>query len=452
MFKLFGTDGVRGVANRELTPELAFYIGCGLVRFVLPGQSKPGVIIGMDTRRSGFMLEAALTAGVLSAGGDVYAGGVIPTPAVAYLTKKYGLCAGVVISASHNPFLDNGIKIFDGNGYKMNEENERAIEQLALSSGSEGYKAERPVGGRIGIRYDAGYALRDYVVHMKSVAGANKLNDFNIVIDCANGAMHLAAPALFGELGANVFVYADRPNGENINLRCGSTHIENITARVLEHGSDAGFAFDGDGDRCLAVDEKGNVVDGDRILSILALHYKSKGTLRNNTVVSTVMSNMGFEVMCRKNGLDLVKTDVGDKHVLKEMLENGFMLGGEQSGHIINLDYNASGDGLCTALQLMLVMLETGKKMSELTASMEKFPQVLRNVRVSNERKNGYLTSTDITGAINELEQRLDGEGRVLVRPSGTEPLIRVMLEGRDLVEITREAELLAALIEDVLS
>ncbi|MCL2702580.1 MAG: phosphoglucosamine mutase [Defluviitaleaceae bacterium] len=452
MTRLFGTDGVRGVANTELTPELAFSLGCGLARCISQGQKRVGILIGMDTRRSGHMLEAALTAGILSAGGDVYAAGVVPTPAVAYLTKKYGLGAGVVISASHNPFLDNGIKIFDSNGYKMSDEAERDIEDAANEVRNGKGMSGRPVGGGIGIRHDAGYALRDYIVHMKSVVGELDFGGVKVALDCANGSMYQAAPALFTELGAEAFVMADKPSGENINLRCGSTHIEVLAKRTLESGSGAGFAFDGDGDRCLAVDENGKVVDGDQILSVLALFYKNKGVLKKNTVVSTVMSNIGFEVMCGENGLNIEKTAVGDKHVFKCMLENGYMLGGEQSGHVINLNYSTTGDGLCTALQLVVVMKETGKKLSELASAMERYPQVLRNVRVSNERKSGYLTSSEIMDAIGALEKRLEGRGRVLVRPSGTEPLIRVMLEGRDMPEITREAEALAALIEDVLS
>lgn len=455
MRKLFGTDGVRGVANTELTPEIAFWLGMGLVRHV--GGRAPGVLIGMDTRRSGHMLEAALGAGVMSAGGNAHLAGVAPTPAVAYLTKKYGLNAGAVISASHNPFLDNGIKFFDGDGFKFDEKAESAIEShmkaLAKSSGLKG-AAGRPVGGQTGVRSAADNAVSDYVAHTLAVLGGQDFEGFSVVLDCANGAMYEAAPMLFGNIGAKLDIIADAPNGENINLRCGSTHMEGLAAQVLERGADAGFAFDGDGDRCLAVDENGKLIDGDQILSILALHYKRKGTLAKNTVVATIMSNLGLSRMCADNGLHMEKTDVGDKYVLRAMLEKGYTLGGEQSGHIINLAHSTTGDGLRTACELLLVMKETGKKLSALAGAMEKYPQVLVNARVPTERKNGYTSSDHITKAIKALEDRLEqhGGGRALIRPSGTEPLVRVMIEGLDLGEITNEANALAALIEDVLS
>ena len=456
MGKFFGTDGVRGVANTELTPELAFYLGSGLTHFVGRKNNAPEILIGMDTRRSGQMLEAAFLAGVLSAGGNVRTAGVIPTPAIAYLTRKYGLDAGVMITASHNPFLDNGIKLYDRNGFKLGDEDEKTIEQdimeMAGSFDIDDGAAGRSIGGEVGIKLEAESAFRDYVEHIKSTLNGQSFEGFNVTLDCANGAMYKAAPLLFQEIGAKTDLLASQPNGENINLRCGSTYIRGLTAQVLKNGSCAGFAFDGDGDRCLAVDEKGNIVDGDQILSILANHYKSKGFLHKNTLVATVMSNMGLVKMCEDKGLHLERTPVGDKYVLKSMVDNGYILGGEQSGHIINLNHSTTGEGLCTACELMAVMKETGQKLSELASVMEKYPQVLRNVRVSNERKSGYLASSEITGAISALEERFEGHGRVLVRPSGTEPLVRVMIEGRDLEEITRDAEALARLIEDILS
>ncbi|MCL2407671.1 MAG: phosphoglucosamine mutase [Defluviitaleaceae bacterium] len=462
MMKLFGTDGVRGVANSELTPELAFYLGYGLVkhlggpgRFSEPARAahpgKPGVLIGMDTRRSGPLLEAALSAGIMSAGGDCYLAGELPTPAVALLVKKYSLAAGAVISASHNPFLDNGLKFFDSRGFKINDEKEDAIENIVHRERAGLISPRRIVGGSVGIRYDAGYSLRDYIAIQKSLAEMD-LSGAKIVLDCANGAMYKAAPGVFSELGADICVINDKPTGENINLRSGSMSMESCVAAVRESGASVGFAFDGDGDRCLVVDELGNIIDGDQILSILAVHFKAKGQLAKNTVVSTVMSNIGFEKCCEDNGIQLIRTNVGDKHVFSCMNENGYILGGEQSGHIINMDYGTTGDGLSCALQLLRVMIESGEKISTLASVMQKYPQVIRNVRVSNERKDGYLTSTVITEAISALEGRLNTRGRVLIRSSGTEPLIRIMLEGVDAAEITKEAETLAELIGDVLA
>ncbi|MDR1705143.1 MAG: phosphoglucosamine mutase [Clostridiales bacterium] len=451
MGRLFGTDGVRGVANTELTPDLAARMGAALTHILAEERgTPPKVLIGMDTRRSGHMLEAALTAGITSAGGDAVCAGIMPTPGVAYLARKYGMDAGAVISASHNPFMDNGIKFFDGGGYKMSDVTEDAVGCLVRKLETDYRTVRRPVGGQIGVRLDAEEGLSDYVDYLKSTVDGD-FEDLNITLDCANGATYEAAPILFYDLKACLHVIANDPDGENINLRCGSTHIEALVEQCLENGSDIGIAFDGDGDRCLAVDEKGNAVDGDQILAILARHYKDNGMLWKNALVGTVMSNIGLSRMCEDNGISYEKTAVGDKYVLERMREQGYMLGGEQSGHIINLRHGTTGDGILTATQLIAVMKSTGKKLSELSNIMEKYPQVLVNARVSNEFKQGYLTSAEIKTAIAALEDRFKDRGSVLIRPSGTEPLIRVMIEGRDLGEITREAEALAALIEDVL-
>lgn len=454
MAHLFGTDGVRGVANTELTPELAFKLGAAVTTLLMKKTNKaPKILIGSDTRRSGHMLEAAMTAGITSTGGDVCSAGVIPTPAVAYLTRKYGLDGGAVISASHNPFLDNGIKFFDGSGYKFSDDAELETEELIrrMEQNYTAVTSARPVGGKIGIRTLAADATEDYVAYLRSTLGDGDLSGVSLTLDCANGAAYRAGPMLFDRIKTTLRVIANEPDGENINLRCGSTHLETLKRSVVQNGSMLGIALDGDGDRCLAVDEEGNEVNGDQIMAILCRFYKEQGVLGENALVVTSMSNLGLALMCRDTGIKLEKTAVGDKYVLERMLEKGYMLGGEQSGHIINLTYGTTGDGLLTATQLIMVMKNTGKKLSELAKTMEKFPQVLINARVSNERKNGYLTSTEIMTAIKSLEARFKDRGTVLIRPSGTEPLIRVMIEGRDLSEITEEAAKLAALIEDVL-
>lgn len=449
MGELFGTDGIRGVANTELTPELAFKVGMAAARVLAAKNGKsPKILVGMDTRRSGTMLEAALVAGITSAGGDAVCAGVIPTPGVAYLTKKYGLDAGAVISASHNPFADNGIKFFGSEGYKFNDETELEIEKLILNPDT--LKMPRPSGGGVGVRFEAEEAVDDYVEFLKSLADTDGLSGISVALDCANGATYKAGPVLFFELGANVSVISNEPDGENINLRCGSTHLEALQKQVLEYETDIGIAFDGDGDRCLAVDENGDTVDGDEIMAIIGNYLKEQGMLPHNTITVTVMSNLGFMLMGKEKGISIVQTKVGDRYVLEEMQDKGYMLGGEQSGHILQLNRATTGDGLLTALTLVTIMKKTGKKLSELKRVMEKFPQVLVNASVPNEKKNKCLENSDVINAISALESKFEGQGRVLVRPSGTEPLVRVMIEGRDLSEITREAELLAKMLESI--
>ena len=449
MGKLFGTDGVRGVANLELTPRLAFQLGQAGA-YVLTGETKhtPKILVGMDTRISGDMLEAALISGICSVGAHVVSLGVIPTPAIAYLTRLYDADAGVVISASHNPFEYNGIKFFNSNGYKLPDAIEDKIEELILNGGDE---LPKPLGQSIGFRMFQESALEDYVSFIKGTIDGD-LEGVNCAIDCANGASFQAAPTALYELKANVSVINNEPDGVNINSGCGSTHMQQLQAYVLESKADLGLAFDGDADRVLAVDEKGNIVDGDQIMAIIGLHLKEQGMLAHNTIVATVMSNMGLDIMARDHELTIEKTKVGDRYVLEEMLNSGYMLGGEQSGHIIFLEHNTTGDGLLTAVQLMKVLKDSGKKLSELASVVQVLPQVLINAKVTNEKKYKYLDDEVIKKLCQELEDEFKGEGRVLIRPSGTEPLVRVMIEGKDKDVIKRRAKELVRVIEGRLS
>ncbi len=446
MARLFGTDGVRGVANTELTAELAYKLGQAGA-YVLTSEDKhaPKILVGMDTRISGHMLEAALVAGICSVGAEAVLLGVIPTPAVAYLTRHYNADAGVVISASHNPFEFNGIKFFDSRGYKLPDATEDKIEEL-IRSGFESITL--PTGADVGMKGTAENALRDYVDFLKSTIDCD-LKGIRIAIDCANGASFQAAPMLFKELGAEVFTISNTPDGLNINSDCGSTHMSHLKRFVTECGADIGFAFDGDADRMLAVDENGQLVDGDQIMAVIGLELKKSGRLDNDTVVVTVMSNLGFDIMAQKNGLKLAKTKVGDRYVLEEMLDKGYILGGEQSGHVIFLKHNTTGDGLLTALQLLSVLKATGSKLSELAGIMQVLPQVLKNARVKNENKHSYMEDELVAKLCRGLEDEFKGEGRVLIRPSGTEPLVRVMIEGKDKDYIEKRAEELAAVIEE---
>ncbi|MDF2985207.1 MAG: phosphoglucosamine mutase [Eubacterium sp.] len=449
MGKLFGTDGVRGVANLELTPKLAFQLGQAGA-YVLTGETKhtPKILVGMDTRISGDMLEAALISGICSVGAQVVSVGVIPTPAIAYLTRLYDADAGVVISASHNPFEYNGIKFFNSNGYKLPDAIEDKIEEIILNGGDE---LPKPIGQNVGFRMFKETALEDYVSFIKGTISGD-LEGINVAIDCANGASFQASPMALYELKANVSVINNEPDGININAGCGSTHMKQLQEYVKETKADVGFAFDGDADRVLAVDEKGNLVDGDQIMAIIGLHLKQQGMLAHNTIVATVMSNMGLDIMARNNGLTIEKTKVGDRYVLEEMLNSGYMLGGEQSGHIIFLEHNTTGDGLLTAVQLIKVLKDSGKKLSELASVMQVLPQVLINAKVTNEKKFKYLDDEVIKKMCKELEDEFKGEGRVLIRPSGTEPLVRVMIEGKDKEIITRRAKELVRVIEGRLS
>lgn len=448
MGRLFGTDGVRGIANRELTAELSYKLGQAGA-YVLTSETKhtPKILVGMDTRISGDMLEAALVAGICSVGAEVISLGVVPTPAVAYLTRYYNADAGVVISASHNPYEFNGIKFFNNKGYKLSDELEERIEAIILDSSE---KIEMPVGDKVGRRSVVESALDDYISFVKSTLGTD-LKGLKVAIDCANGAAYQAAPLALFDLGAEVSVIHNEPDGININNGCGSTHIEDLKKFVIESGADVGLAFDGDADRVLAVDEKGNMVDGDQIMAIIGLELKNSGKLSKDTIVATVMSNLGFDIMAKKEGLNLDKTKVGDRYVLESMLKNGYVLGGEQSGHIIFLEHNTTGDGLLTGLQLLKVVKSSCKKLSELASVMQILPQVLKNAKVKNENKHNYLENEQVSKMCKELEDEFHGEGRVLIRPSGTEPLVRVMIEGKDQEYITKRATELASLIEQQL-
>ena len=445
MARLFGTDGVRGVANSELTAELAYKLGQAGA-YVLTSETRhaPKILGGMDTRTSGNMLEAALVAGICSVGAEAVCLGVIPTPAVAYLTRHYKADAGVVISASHNPFEFNGIKFFNSKGYKLPDSTEDKIEELVRAGSDE---ISLPVGEKIGKKSEGKDALKDYVDFLRGTINCD-LKGLKIAIDCANGAAYEAAPALLSELGAEIFVINNCPDGTNINRNCGSTHMSELKQYVKEIGADIGFAFDGDADRVLAVDENGIMVDGDQVMAIIGLALKQEGRLEKNTIVATVMSNLGFNIMAQHHGLNLVKAKVGDRYVLEEMLDKGYILGGEQSGHVIFLEHNTTGDGLLTALQLLSVLKTSGKKLSEMASVMQVLPQVLKNARVKNENKHNYMEDDMIARLCSELEAEFHGEGRVLIRPSGTEPLVRVMIEGKDKEYITRRAAELADIIE----
>lgn len=448
MGRLFGTDGVRGTANEELTPLLAMQLGqAGAYVLTKEIEHKPTIMVGCDTRISGDMLANALMAGVCSVGANAVYVGVVPTPAVAYLTRKYKVDAGVVISASHNPVEFNGIKFFDGNGYKLPDELEDEIEGL-IHNNMQGVNFPTGTGvGKIKYRTDA---REEYINHSKNSVDVN-LTGMKIVVDCAEGASHYTSVETLRDLGAEVIAIHNVPDGTNINANCGSTHMEELRARVVFENANVGLAFDGDADRMLAVDEKGNVVDGDEIMAIVGNHMKSMGKLKNNTIVATVMSNLGFFLMAEKNGILAEQTKVGDRYVLERMRAIGANLGGEQSGHIIFLDENTTGDGLLSALHLLQVLVETKKTMSELASIMTVLPQALVNATVPNHKKESYMEYPEIAAAIAKLNEKFAGEGRVLIRPSGTEPLVRVMIEGRDKELIETEAKKLAQLIMDIM-
>ena len=451
MGRLFGTDGVRGIANKELTPQLAFEIGQAGA-YVLTGEkgSKPKILVGKDTRISGDILEAALVSGICSVGAEAVLAGVVPTPAVAYLVRTHGYDAGVVISASHNSFEHNGIKYFSKEGYKLSDEIEERIEGIILDKAE---NIECAVHENIGRISSAGDLIRDYIDFAKSTVDC-RLDGLKIAIDCANGASSVTAQKALEELGAEVQVLHNTPNGININDRCGSTHMENLIQYVKEHNVNAGLAFDGDADRVLAVDENGDYVDGDKIMAICALDMRKRGLLPDNTVVATVMSNLGFFIMGDENNLHIKRTKVGDRYVLEEMLKYGHRIGGEQSGHVILLEHNTTGDGLVTGLQLLSVIKRSGKRLSELAAVMQVYPQVLINAKVKNEYKQEekYMAFPEIRGKIESIEKEFADTGRVLIRPSGTEPLVRVMIEGKDKSLIDKRARELAALMEEKLN
>ncbi|MDF9408531.1 phosphoglucosamine mutase [Pelotomaculum isophthalicicum JI] len=441
MGKMFGTDGVRGVANHKLSPELAFKLGRAGAHILARDGAGNRMVIGKDTRISGDMLEAALVAGICSAGVDVIKLGVMPTPAIAYLTRDLKAAGGVVISASHNPVEDNGIKFFSASGYKLPDETEEAIEALVEEECAD---VPYPTGGDVGRSYQMDDAVDRYVKYVKDNF-STRLKGLRIVVDCANGAAFQVAPRVFSELGAAVLPIFNKPDGININDGCGSTHPEALMGAVVSTGADLGLAHDGDADRVLAVDAKGRLVDGDQIMVMCARHLKEKGLLAENTVVVTVMSNLGLHLALRESGIRVVETNVGDRYVLEELLRTGARFGGEQSGHIISLDHNTTGDGILTALQLLTVMKESGRPLDELASQMERFPQLLENVRV--EDKSLVMNSEVLAGAVKELEQELGGKGRILVRPSGTEPLVRVMAEGKDMEQLKDIVGRLANLI-----
>ena len=448
MARLFGTDGVRGVANEELTPLLAMQLGqAGATVLTKENEHRPTIMVGCDTRISGDMLANALMAGICSVGANAVYVGVIPTPAVAYLTKKYKVEAGVVISASHNPVEFNGIKFFDGNGYKLPDSMEDEIEAL-IRNGMQG--VEMPTGSRVGkIKYRTD-AREEYINHAIQSVPVD-LSGLKIVVDCAEGASFYTSVEALRELGANVVPIHNMPDGTNINSNCGSTHMEELQARVVYEKANVGLAFYGDADRLLAVDENGAIVDGDQIMAVVGNHMRNQGKLKKDTIVATVMSNLGFFQMGEREKLHMEQTKVGDRYVLERMREIGASLGGEQSGHVIFLDENTTGDGLLSALHLLEVMVDTGKPLSELASIMTVMPQALVNARVPNHKKDKYMEYPEIAGAIDELNRKFAGDGRVLIRPSGTEPKVRVMIEGRDQKMIDEEAHKLADLIQNIM-
>jgi len=445
MKKLFGTDGVRGVANvYPMTSEMAMQIGRAAAYLFKNGNRRHRIIIGKDTRLSGYMLENALVAGICSMGVDVLQVGPLPTPGIAYITASMRADAGVVISASHNPFQDNGIKFFYKDGFKLPDKMELKIEDLIFS---EKIDSLRPVATEVGKAYRIDDAVGRYVVFLKSTFPRDlDLVGMKIVLDCANGAAYKVAPAVLEELGAEVITIGVKPNGTNINDGCGSLHPEVMSEAVKAHRADLGIALDGDADRVIVVDEFGNIVDGDQIMAICAIDMIGHKKLRKNTLVATVMSNMGLDIAMRKAGGKVIKTDVGDRYVVEAMRKGGYNLGGEQSGHMIFLDQNTTGDGTLSALQLLAIIRRTGKRLSELAEVMIPLPQVLVNVRVAEKRDLMGIPS--VAGKIRDIEAKLGQDGRVLIRYSGTEPLLRIMIEGADKYQITGWAKDIAESVE----
>lgn len=444
MGRLFGTDGVRGVANSELTPLLAMQLGqAGAYVLTKESDHKPTLMVGCDTRISGDMLANALMAGACSVGANCIYVGVMPTPAIAYLTKSGIADAGVVISASHNPVEFNGIKFFDGDGFKLPDATEDEIEAL-IASNMEGiaFKTGTEIG-KIEYRMDAADA---YVEHSIEAVHPD-LTGMKIVADCAEGASFYTSITALKKLGADVIAIHNNPDGTNINAKCGSTHMEELMERVILEKAEMGLAFDGDADRFLAVDEKGQKVDGDQIMAIVGNYLKEKGQLKKDTIVATVMSNLGLFLMAERENIHVEQTKVGDRYVLERMKEIGASIGGEQSGHVIFLDENTTGDGLLSALHLLQVVKESGKKLSELAQIMEVMPQALVNAAVPNAKKDKYMECAEVAEAIKKLDEKYNGQGRVLIRPSGTEPLVRVMIEGKDKAVIEQDAKDLAQLI-----
>lgn len=445
MGKLFGTDGIRGVANVELTVELAMQVGKTLAYILKEEKERPKILIGKDTRLSGYMLENALTAGICSMGTDVLLVGPIPTPGIAFLTTSMRADAGIVISASHNPFQDNGIKFFSGDGFKLPDEWELKTEELIFSN-----TPLKSTASEIGKAFRIDDAKGRYIVFLKNSFPQDLcLDGLKIVLDCANGAAYKVAPAVLEELGVELIAIGIKPNGKNINLKCGSIHPEMMQRATIKNKAHLGMALDGDGDRVIFTDEKGNIIDGDHIMAICARDMLKKGQLKNNVLISTVMSNLGLDIAVQKAGGKVIKTPVGDRYVVEEMLKGGYNLGGEQSGHIVFLDHNTTGDGIITALQVLAVMQREGKTLSELASQLVKLPQVLLNAEV--KRKENLLEISPIADKIKKAEDKLDGNGRVLIRYSGTEPLVRVMIEGQDQEEIHSMAMDIVQTIESIL-
>lgn len=425
MARLFGTDGVRGVANSQLTPSIAFRIGQAGAYVLSKEHPHPRIVIGKDTRISGDMLEAALISGICSVGADVLKVGVLPTPGIALLSRTLDVSAGVVISASHNPVQDNGIKFFNSTGFKLADAIEDEIERVFLNDEK---PWEVPIGGEVGRVIDVTDAGRQYNDFLKSTVG--RLDGIKVVLDCANGAASVVGPIVLQEVGVEVISICNAPDGVNINASCGSTHPEQLQKAVVEHGADLGLAMDGDADRLIVVDEQGNILDGDFIMLICALAQKAKGLLAENAVVVTVMSNLGLHLALKEAGITIFQTQVGDRYVMEELLRTGAKLGGEQSGHIIFLEQNTTGDGLLTALHLLSVMKERQIPISQLASQMRRLPQVLLNATV--QHKERLMQDDRVLAKVKQAEQALGDQGRVLVRPSGTEGLIRVMVEGPD--------------------
>ena len=460
MGRYFGTDGFRGEANNNLTADHAYKIGrflgwyYGEIKRQNGDDTPARIVIGKDTRRSSYMFEYTLVGGLVASGADAYLLHVTTTPSVAYVARTDEFDCGIMISASHNPYYDNGIKLINGNGEKMDEGTIALVEDYLdgkLEVFGEKYE-EIPFAhtSKIGRTVDYVSGRNRYIGYLITLA-TRSYRGMRVGLDCSNGSAWMIAKSVFDALGAKTYVINNTPDGTNINTNCGSTHIESLQERVLAEGADCGIANDGDADRCLFVDERGQVLDGDHLMLINSLRMKKEGRLNHDMVVGTVMSNLGFGKALKEHGINTVSTKVGDRYVLEEMRKNGYSIGGEQSGHIIFLDENTTGDGLLSALHLLQVMVETGKPLSELAQIMEVLPQALVNAKVANHKKEKYMEYPEIADAIQKLEEKFAGEGRVLIRPSGTEPLVRVMIEGKDQQVIQEEAQRLASLIQDIM-
>ena len=448
MTRIFGTDGVRGIANSELTPELAFQLGKAGAMVLTKGTHRPKILVAKDTRISGDLLESAMVAGILSVGAEAILLGVVPTPAVAHLVRKYQADAGVMISASHNPVEFNGIKFFNKDGFKLRDALEDDIQSL-IENNFDG--APVVIGANIGHVTRNDEATDDYVDFAVSTLDGD-LKGMKIALDCANGASYISAERAFKALGAEIILIHNNPDGININEKCGSTHPEDLMEVVKRENCDLGFAFDGDADRCLAVDEKGNLVNGDFIILVAGLYLKEMGKLKDDTIVVTVMTNLGLLLAAKEMGLNVEVTAVGDRYVLENILANNYSIGGEQSGHVIFNDFNTTGDGIVTAIQVAGIVKAKNKTLGELAGVMRELPQILVNVQIPNELKNIHNTDEDVRNLIAQVEEKLHGKGRVLIRPSGTEPLVRIMLEGENQEEINAAAYAIKELIEKKIS